>query len=65
MAVPAHDARDFEFAKKFNLPVVQVVQPPDLKLDWQGFTDDGTAVNSGFHHRSANRRSQKENHRLA
>ena len=48
MAVPAHDERDFEFAKKFNLPIIQVVQPPDTKTDWQGFTDDGTAVNSGF-----------------
>lgn len=48
MAVPAHDERDFEFAKKFNLPIIQVVQPPDAKTDWQGFTDDGTAVDSGF-----------------
>ena len=48
MAVPAHDTRDFDFAKKFNLPVIQVVQPKDPKTDWQGFTDDGTAVNSGF-----------------
>ena len=46
MAVPAHDERDFEFAKKFDLSVVQVVQPPDPKTDWQGFVDDGTAVNS-------------------
>ncbi len=29
MAVPGHDTRDFEFAEKFNLPIVQVVQPPD------------------------------------
>ena len=48
MAVPAHDTRDFEFAQKFGLPVIQVVQPGDSKTDWQGFTDDGTAVNSGF-----------------
>ena len=48
MAVPAHDTRDFEFAQKFHLPVVQVVQPPDAKSAWQGFTDDGLAVNSGF-----------------
>jgi leucyl-tRNA synthetase len=47
MAVPAHDDRDLAFATKFNLPVIQVVQPPD-NSDWQGFTDDGTAVNSGF-----------------
>jgi leucyl-tRNA synthetase len=46
MAVPAHDERDFEFAQKFRLPVVQVVQPPDAKTDWQGFCDEGTAVNS-------------------
>jgi leucyl-tRNA synthetase len=46
MAVPAHDERDFEFAQKFQLPVVQVVQPPDAKTDWQGFCDEGTAVNS-------------------
>jgi len=48
MAVPAHDTRDFEFAEKFRLPVIQVVQPGDAKKEWQGFTDDGTAVNSGF-----------------
>jgi leucyl-tRNA synthetase len=46
MAVPAHDERDFEFAQKFGLPVVQVVQPPDAKTEWQGFCDEGTAVNS-------------------
>src|SRR5213079_3231261 len=46
MAVPGHDTRDFEFATKFNLPIVQVVQPPDSKTDWRGFLDEGTAVNS-------------------
>ena len=46
MAVPAHDTRDFEFATKFNLPIVQVVQPPDPKMDWHGFVGDGTSVNS-------------------
>ena len=47
MAVPAHDERDFDFANKFHLAIVQVVQPLS-GADWQGFTDDGTAVNSGF-----------------
>jgi leucyl-tRNA synthetase len=46
MAVPAHDTRDFEFAQKFGLPIIQVVQPSDPETEWQGFTDDGTAVNS-------------------
>jgi leucyl-tRNA synthetase len=53
MAVPAHDDRDFEFAKKFNLSIIQVVQPPDagqVELVMQGklcFTGDGKAINSG------------------
>ncbi len=46
MAVPAHDTRDLEFATQFNLPIIQVVQPPE-GIDWHGYTDDGIAVNSG------------------
>ena len=47
MAVPAHDERDLEFAGKFELPILQVVQPTGDQ-DWQGYTDPGTAINSGF-----------------
>jgi leucyl-tRNA synthetase len=45
MAVPGHDIRDFEFATKFNLPIVQVVEPP-AGHDWHGYIDDGISVNS-------------------
>ncbi|MCR5587089.1 MAG: leucine--tRNA ligase [Lachnospiraceae bacterium] len=52
MAVPAHDTRDFEFAKKFGLPIIQVVEGPDgqVDLDKEAFTDvqTGTMINSGF-----------------
>jgi leucyl-tRNA synthetase len=53
MAVPAHDERDFEFATKFNLPIIPVVEPADseqAELVRQGtlcFVGDGTAINSG------------------
>ena len=51
MAVPAHDQRDLEFARKYNLPVRVVVQPDGEKLDastmTEAFDGDGTVVNSG------------------
>ena len=48
MAVPAHDERDYAFAEKFSLPIVQVVQPLKEGDDWKGYTDYGTAIHSGF-----------------
>ncbi len=53
MAVPAHDERDFEFATKFDLPIIPVVEPPNpeqAELVKQGkfcFVGDGRAINSG------------------
>ncbi len=48
MAVPAHDTRDWDFAKKFNLPIVEVVAGGDVEKE--AFTDvaTGKLVNSGF-----------------
>ena len=46
MAVPAHDDRDFEFATKFNLPIVEVVQRPDNQSDESCFSGHGVAINS-------------------
>jgi leucyl-tRNA synthetase len=51
MAVPAHDQRDFEFAKKFNLPIKVVVQPEGTELSadtmTEAYPDDGVMVHSG------------------
>ncbi|MBM3879938.1 MAG: leucine--tRNA ligase [Verrucomicrobia bacterium] len=46
MAVPGHDTRDLEFAEKYHLPILQVVQPHDPATPWRGFVGNGLAVNS-------------------
>ncbi|RKL61888.1 leucine--tRNA ligase [Thermoanaerobacteraceae bacterium SP2] len=50
MGVPAHDQRDFEFAKKYNLPIKVVVSPPDKTLDaeemTEAYVERGVLVNS-------------------
>ena len=50
MAVPAHDTRDYEFATKFNLPIIQVVGGDNVDLSKEAFTDvsTGKLINSGF-----------------
>jgi len=51
MAVPAHDQRDFEFAKKYKIPIKVVISPPDYGLKPEkmsrAYADDGNIVNSG------------------
>ncbi len=46
MAVPAHDTRDYEFAKKFNIPVVAVLNGGNIEQE--AFTGDGKHINSEF-----------------
>ena len=46
MAVPAHDDRDYAFAKKFNLEIIQVLQGGDISQE--AYTQDGIHINSGF-----------------
>ncbi len=51
MAVPAHDTRDFAFAKKFNLPIKIVIQPENVTIDSKSmsdaYTEPGIMINSG------------------
>lgn len=46
MAVPAHDDRDYEFAKKFNIEIIQVLEGGDISE--KAWTQDGNHINSGF-----------------
>ncbi|HLE12516.1 MAG: leucine--tRNA ligase [Bdellovibrionales bacterium RIFOXYD12_FULL_39_22] len=46
MSVPAHDERDYEFAKKFNLPIIPVLEGGDLEKE--AFVGDGLHINSAF-----------------
>ncbi|MCX2948486.1 leucine--tRNA ligase [Lentzea sp. NEAU-D7] len=47
MAVPGQDQRDWDFAKKFDLPIIRTVQPSE-GFEGEAYTGDGPAVNSGF-----------------
>ena len=49
MAVPAHDERDFAFAKKYNLEIIEVIKSNDKKssVENDAFVDDGILINSG------------------
>ncbi len=46
MAVPAHDTRDYEFAKKFDLEIIPVLEGGNIEEE--AFTEDGTHINSDF-----------------
>ena len=46
MAVPAHDQRDYDFAKKFGIDIIEVIKGGDVSVE--AYTGDGEMVNSGF-----------------
>lgn len=51
MAVPGHDERDWEFATKFHLPIIEVVKPTSgetIDVNKEAFVSEGISVNSGF-----------------
>ncbi len=68
MSVPAHDARDFEFAQKFDLPIREVVQSPTSNAQSQenkgqieeAFTDYGILINSGEWSGKSSEEAKKE-----
>ncbi len=61
MAVPAHDQRDFDFAKKFDLEIIPVVDPADPDVDINNLTEafaaEGTMINSGKFNGMNNRKA--------
>ncbi len=63
MAVPAHDQRDFEFAKQYNLPIEVVIDNPQQPLNAQmmprAYVDDGIMVNSAQFNNLDNRQAQE------
>jgi len=47
MAVPTHDQRDYEFATKYDLPMIEVIKGENSNLDKEAYTEEGVLVNSG------------------
>lgn len=67
MAVPTHDERDFDFAKKYNLSMKVVIKPKDVEVGWacqpnsmnSAYTDPGVMVNSGEFDGKSNEEAKK------
>ena len=59
MAVPAHDSRDYEFAKLYNLPIKYVITPKEGELPEGCFTDDGVMIHSHKYNGLKNRKALK------
>ncbi len=60
MAVPAHDQRDFEFAKKYDLPINMVIQGANIDMEMtEAYTDEGVLINSGKYDGQKNNKAKK------
>jgi len=62
MCVPAHDDRDFEFAKKFNIPIIQVIKKegtPETELT-EAYTESGVMINSEWLNGMSSEKAKKE-----
>ena len=68
MAVPAHDQRDFDFAKKFDLEIIPVVDSDDPEVDVYdlkaAFAAEGTMINSEMFNGTEQQGSHRKDHRL-
>ncbi len=68
MSVPAHDQRDFEFARKYELPIIAVVQPQETAQDEpltpdtmeKAYVGEGIMINSGQFNGSHNKQAQQD-----
>jgi leucyl-tRNA synthetase len=64
MAVPAHDQRDFEFAKKYELPIIVVITPQDKELSAdkmeEAYIEDGVLINSDKFNGMGNRKAMDD-----
>ncbi|MBN1571944.1 MAG: leucine--tRNA ligase [Deltaproteobacteria bacterium] len=64
MAVPAHDQRDFEFAKKYDLPIIVVITPKDKELKGdemeEAYVEDGILINSDKFNGAENRKAMED-----
>ena len=64
MAVPAHDQRDFDFAKKYNLPIIPVIKPVDLEIDLnnlkEAYEGEGILINSDQFNGMNNKKAMEE-----
>ena len=66
MAVPAHDQRDWDFAKKYSIPIIEVIHSPEARdLNKDAYEGEGIMVNSGEFNGIPSTRRRGKSYRLA